>query len=78
VIADEPKYLKHIPSAADIPAGMVVVHNQARPAHPLGMHGFRAWLQAPSERLEVCPCSWAPDLPAHYRITPELLRGPLA
>ena len=59
---DEPRYLKHIPIAVDIPAGMVVVHNQASPAHPLGMHGFRAWLQAPSERLEVCACELAPEL----------------
>ena len=39
------KYLKRIPSVADIPAGMVVVHNHVRPTRQLAcaasVHGCR-------------------------------------
>jgi hypothetical protein len=49
-------------------AGMVVVHNHV--AHtidmPLGLNGFRAWQQMPTERLAVCPCGWWGI--EHYRI----------
>jgi hypothetical protein len=67
------KYLKRIPSVADIPAGMVVVHNHVRPTRQLSMRGFRAWVQVPGDELEMCPCSWAHEVPVHYRIRPELL-----
>jgi hypothetical protein len=64
--ADEVTYLYRIPAA--VPDGLVVVHNTVRPVRPLGLNGFRAWLQEPSERLEVCPCGWAPKLPVHHRV----------
>ena len=27
-----------------------------------------AWLAEPSPQYEVCPCEWAPELGAHYRV----------
>jgi hypothetical protein len=62
-------YLRAIPVEADVPAGVVVVHNNVRPARRLGSRGFRAWLQPlTDERLEVCECRWAPEAGRHYRI----------
>ena len=68
------EYLKRIPSVVDIPAGMVVVHNHVRPTRQLSMRGFRAWVQVhDDELLEMCPCTWAHELPVHYRIRAKLL-----
>lgn len=62
-------YLQTIPGPGDVPAGLVVVHNQVRPQPTLGAQGFRAWLdEHDDERLEVCGCGWAPELPEHYRV----------
>jgi hypothetical protein len=61
-------YLSRLPAPGAIPAGQVVVHNDVKPANRMGPHGFRAWLQAPTGRLEPCDCGWAPRLGAHYRV----------
>jgi hypothetical protein len=62
-------YLRRIPaSAADVPAGLVVVHNSVRPTRRLGSRGFRAYLVEPHGRLEVCGCGWAPEVGVHYRV----------
>lgn len=59
-------YVSAIPRT--LPAGRVLVHNFVRPQPVLGLNGFRAWLEAPSELLERCDCPWAPRLDAHYRV----------
>jgi hypothetical protein len=54
---------------ATVPEGEVLVHNKVlRPTRTQGWRGFRYWLQAPDDRLEVCGCGWAPELELHYRI----------
>jgi hypothetical protein len=59
--------LFRVPKA--IPDSAMLTHNHARPAHPLGMNGFRAWLEPVGRKdREVCPCGWAPALPVHYRV----------
>jgi hypothetical protein len=52
-------YLQRLPEA--VPEGQFLVHNAARPMHPLGSHGFRAWLQAQDEHLEPCDCGWTTE-----------------
>ena len=59
-------YLQRLPEA--IPEGQFLVHNSVRPTHPLGSHGFRAWLQVRDEHLEPCDCGWTPELGTHYRV----------
>ena len=59
-------YLQRLPEA--IPEGQFLVHNSVRPTHPLGSHGFRAWLQAQDEHLEPCDCGWTPELGTHKRM----------
>jgi hypothetical protein len=62
----DPIYLSGVPKSA--PSGKIVVHNHVRPTGKLGPRWFRAWLDEPSPRYEVCPCEWAPELDAHYRV----------
>ncbi len=65
------RYQRKIPaSAADVPEGKVVVHNHVVPARRLGVRGFRTWTQGQNEEpaIEVCPCKWAPELGAHFRV----------
>jgi hypothetical protein len=64
-------YLERILPAELIPEGVVVVHNNVRPRRRLGYDGFRAWVQAPDDRLVICLCGWAPEAGVHYRIGPE-------
>jgi hypothetical protein len=64
-------YLQRLPEA--IPEGQFLVHNSVRPTHPLGSHGFRAWLQAQDEHLEPCDCGWTPELGTHYRVKLKIL-----
>jgi hypothetical protein len=52
----------------NVPVGYVLVHNIVKPARRQGTRGFRYWLQAPADNLEICPCRWAPELPQHYRV----------
>jgi hypothetical protein len=58
-------YLSRLPDALP-DDGRVLVHNQVRPSRKLGSYGFRAWLQPMGDRIEVCDCSWAPNLGRHY------------
>ena len=60
-------YLTKLPGA--IPERQVLVHNSVRPARRLGERGFRAWLQVPDDRLEVCLCGWAFELGRHFVVT---------
>ncbi len=60
-------YLKRLPAdQAEIPAGLVLVHNNVRPSRRQGNRGARYWVQAPADSLVVCDCGWAPELGAHY------------
>jgi hypothetical protein len=45
----------------------MLVHNHVRPTLRLGFAGFRAWLDDPEERYEVCTCGWAAQL-VHYGV----------
>jgi len=65
--AAECKYLWEIPKRHEIRQGQVLVHNSERPTWRLGMHEFRAWLQAPGPDIEPCGCGWAAELGEHYR-----------
>ena len=62
--------MQRLPEA--IPEGQFLVHNSMRPTHPLGGHGFRAWLQARDEHLEPCDCGWTRELGTHYRVKLKL------
>ncbi len=64
---DHLNYLSQIPGS--VPPGQIVVHNNVRPTRQLGSREFRAWLADPSPQYEVCPCEWAPELDAHYRVS---------
>jgi hypothetical protein len=67
---NSPKYLVGtVPG--ELPPGEVLVHNHVRARRTLGLNGFRAWTEKPSNRLEVCNCKWAGvDLHGlkHYRV----------
>ncbi len=72
------EYLSKMPKDPKaLPAGKVLVHNHVRPTQRLGMRGFRAWLDDPNGKYEICDCGWAPKLGAHYRV-PFAHRGALA
>ena len=61
------EYLATLPST--VPAGRFLVHNRVHPlTRRLGTRGFRAWLTSDAESLEVCGCSWAPEVGRHYRV----------
>jgi hypothetical protein len=60
------QYLEKLPRTA--PEGRIIVHNFVRPTRHLGMRGFRAWTDEPSERYELCNCGWASELGNHYRV----------
>jgi hypothetical protein len=56
-----------------LPIGKVLVHNYVRPTSRLNSRGFRAWLDDPDEKYEVCTCGWAPQL-VHHRVRPTPTR----
>jgi hypothetical protein len=58
------KYLQKTPTS--LPMGWVLAHNRVMPVHPLGLNGFRAWIQKPDSRLIKCDCGWARQLGEHY------------
>jgi hypothetical protein len=62
----EMQYLARTPRAGEAPAGLILAHNNVRPAKRLGVRGFRAWFQAPDDRWVICPCPWAPEAGPHY------------
>jgi hypothetical protein len=59
------QYISQIPRK--IPEGKILVHNNVKPAHPLGMNGFRAWLDVQTDEHKRCKCGWADGL-EHYRL----------
>jgi hypothetical protein len=61
------QYLFRLPTPGEVPAGLVVVHNKARPTRHLSAYGFRVWLQPRDPLVERCPCAWASELGDHYR-----------
>ena len=68
------EYIHKLPRGkADIPDGKVLVHNRVRhgASTPLGVNGFRAWVQFPADDLEPCPCPWPPRVSGHYRVKHE-------
>jgi hypothetical protein len=60
------EYVFNLPKA--VPVGKVLVHNHVRPTSQLGFAGFRAWLDDPEDKYEICHCGWAPKLSEHYRV----------
>jgi hypothetical protein len=61
------RYVTSIPVA--VPDGLILVHNDVRPAHPIGRNGFRVWLTTPAKQYIPCDCGWAAEVPGgHYRV----------
>ncbi len=60
VVMDFPAKLPKV-----VPAGSFLVHNSVRPSRRQGVRWARFWLQT-DEKLERCPCDWAPELGNHY------------
>ena len=60
------EYISRLP--ASVPAGKVLVHNQARwsPHTRPSRTGFRAWIDEPRPYHEECHCGWARHLSKHY------------
>jgi hypothetical protein len=58
-----------------LPIGKVLVHNYAGPISRLHSHTFRAWLDDPAEKYEICTCGWAPRL-VHHRVRLTSARSP--
>ena len=61
-----------------VPTGCYLVHNHLRPVAPLGVNGFRAWLQTRSDNLEECYCDFGRCENAklhthHYRVVMPVL-----
>jgi hypothetical protein len=75
-VTTTPNYCKRIPSAAEIPAGEVLVHSHVRPAVRQGHRGFRYWTAPPDSGLVPCACGWAPGSPMHY-LSPIPGRDPI-
>ena len=50
-------YVDVLPSEP-IPAGSYLVHNHIRPVKPLGLNGFRAWIQTDADNLVKCRCNF--------------------
>jgi hypothetical protein len=70
-VPNAPAYLRRMPTKAEVPAGLVVVHNSVRGTPRLGSHGFRAWLARPAARYVRCDCKWAAHLAVRYRVERE-------
>jgi hypothetical protein len=65
------KYLNKFPTS--VPSGKVMMHNHVRHTidMPLGLNGFRAWIDTapPNEEFKPCHCGWS-NLP-HYSVRPD-------
>jgi hypothetical protein len=65
------EYCTHLPSQK-LPEGTYLVHNRVEPASPLGLNGFRAWIQSDNINLARCHCDFGgnanADINAHYRV----------
>lgn len=63
------RYVSGIPRT--VRPGWFVVHNHVKPVHPVGLNGFRVWLQSDTidPKLKLCDCGWASDRGyPHYRV----------
>ena len=58
-VPNAPAYLRRMPTKAEVPADLVVVHNSVRGKPRLGSNGFRAWLARPAARYVRYDCKWA-------------------
>ena len=67
-VPNAPAYLRRMPTKAEVPADLIVVHNRVRGKPRLGSNGFRAWLARPAARYVRCDCKWATHLDVHYRV----------
>ena len=67
-VPNAPAYLRRMPTKAEMPADLIVVHNSVRGKPRLGSNGFRAWLARPAARYVRCDCKWAAHLDVHYRV----------
>ena len=67
-VPNAPAYLRRMPTKAEMPADLIVVHNSVRGKPRLGSNGFRAWLARPAARYVRCDCKWAAHLAVHYRV----------
>jgi hypothetical protein len=56
-VPNTPAYLRRLPTKAEVPADLIVVHNSVRGKPRLGLNGFRAWLARPAARYIRCDCS---------------------
>jgi hypothetical protein len=65
-VPNAPAYLRRMPTKAEVPAGLVMVHNSVSGTPRLGSNGFRAWLARPAARYVRCDCKWAAHLAVHY------------
>lgn len=74
--SDNPNETRYLTTGENLPRmplrdGRVLVHNHVLPQPVVGLNGFRAWTQKPTDNLEVCLCDWAGvDLHGlvHYRV----------
>src|SRR3954454_2468415 len=67
-VPNAPAYLRRMPTKAEMPVDLIVVHNSVRGKPRLGSNGFRAWLARPAARYVRCDCKWAAHLDVHYRV----------
>ena len=49
-VPNAPAYLRRMPTKAEVPADLILVHNSVRGKPRLGSNGFRAWLARPAAR----------------------------
>ena len=62
-----------------VPEGQALVHNHVKhgPNTPIGVNGFRAWLQTVGDDdppLVECDCGWGARAGVHYRVDLERVR----
>jgi len=67
------RYVNGVPKS--VPEGQVLVHNHVthEPNTPIGLNGFRAWLQPMTDDppLVQCDCGWGARAGVHYRVDLE-------
>ncbi len=70
---DRMRYFRLLPRQK-LPAGFYLVHNHVVPVKPLGLNGFRAWVQQGKDDppLVRCRCDFGgnanADVNEHYRV----------
>jgi hypothetical protein len=70
-------YLRVLPDPKKIPPGFVLTHGAPHRYDsswkPVGRNvNFKAWLEEPSEEIEICDCEWAKKIgfDSHYQVKP--------